>query len=231
MARNMTFGELVTMYREEAGHAANPVLGASETPRIKARLRRIYRFYHEDFDWPHLNVKRDETMQAGQRFYSLPPDLKFETVREMWSQESGYDTWYRVKYGISYRARSWRTPDDREDPVSKWEVYENSQFEVWPTPATNGNIVRIEGRSVPRDLVSETDRVNLDADLIVLFAVAEDLQSQGSPAASLYLDRAQRHYTSLKGRNTKAEPINMTSGVTDRGPRTTGIHVHVPDGQ
>jgi hypothetical protein len=228
MARNLQFIELVQMYRQEAGHATNPSLGANEEPRIKARLRRMYRRFHSDYEWPHLNIERDELLQAGQRYYTQDPDLDYGDVRAVHVLENGYDHWREVKSGISFRARSWRDPEDREDPVRKWDVYEDDQYEVWPTPATNGHILRFTGRSKAKALNSNTDLVDLDADLIVMFSVAEDLMRAGDQSFQSYLAQAERHYARLKSNSVKNElHMNLRQGTHDRRPGGLGTHITV----
>lgn len=220
MPRGTQLGELVTMFREEAGYANNPSLSQNVTASIEAKLRRTYRRLHADFNWPHLRVQRDKVMQAGERYYSFPSDLAFDRVTDVWVRENGTDCWYSMCYGID-RANYNSIPsdqDEREDFPSYWELFESEQFEVWPIPVTSGHTLRFFGTTRPRALVNQNDIVDLDDDLIVLYAVAEDLARSKSADAELKLQQAQRHYNRLKGNSQLGAPFSMSVSRDRRSP-------------
>lgn len=212
MARGTTLGQLVTMLREECGHATSAALGQNTLPRMKRVLQRTQEFLWGDHQWPHLRAYREELLQAGQRYYTFPPDLAFdriENVHVRWD-----DTWRPVCYGIELDNYNAQDPelDDRDDPVLRWQVYEDGQFEVWPLPATNGIRLRFEGIRKLAPLIDDADRADLDDNLLVLFAAAEILSKQKGGDAQAKVQMAGRLYAQLKGQQSKSTMFVMGGG-------------------
>ena len=48
--------------------------------------------------------------------------------------------------------------NQREDPVRRWRVVEGDQVEVWPLPATSGNLLRFCGTKTLRPLLPTRTR-------------------------------------------------------------------------
>lgn len=226
MPRGTQLGQLVTMFREEAGHAVSRRLGQNELPSIYAVLRRTYRRLHADFNWPHLSIYRDKELFAGQRYYSFPMELDFDNLTDVWVRENGGTIWYKMTYGIGIPHLN--TVDsyegEREDFPYAWEVFQDDQFEVWPVPETSGHVMRFTGRARAKPLVSDNEIVDLDDDMIVLYSVAEQLAREGSADAELKLQQARQHYMRLRGNSQKRSPLNMkVSG--DRYSDRRGIDI------
>lgn len=212
MARGTTLGQLVTMLREECGHATSAALGQNTLPRMKRVLQRTQEFLWGDHTWPHLRAYREEVLQAGQRYYTFPEDLSFdriENVHVRWCE-----TWRPVCYGIELGHYNASDPevDDRDDPVSRWQVHEDGQFEVWPLPATNGIRLRFEGIRKLAPLIADTDRADLDDNMLVLFAAAEILAKQKGGDAQGKASAASRLYSQLKGNQSKKTMFVMGGG-------------------
>lgn len=224
MARGTTLGELVSMFRDEAGMAGTAALGQNVADHIRQLIRRTQRRLYADFDWPHLNVHRDERMQAGQTHYSFHRDIELDGVREVWFQEVGDDEWTTVAYGIGPRDYNAYAPDDRYDPVRKWSLYDDAQFEVWPTPLTDGGLLRFYAKKKLAPLVDDADTADLDDDLIVLFAAGEWLLRTKSPEAQIKLEQAAAHYRRLKANSQKAAVMP----IQQQPPQWTGITVKAP---
>lgn len=211
MPRGTQFDQLITMFREESGQAVSRRQGQNTLPGIQAMLRRTYRRLHADFDWPHLRVTREKTLQAGEQFYAFPPDLAYDRMEETWVRENGRDVWYPLCYGIDIHHYNTVHSHlgEREDFPHAWELAENETFEVWPIPEANGDIIRFTGFTRPKSLANGSDTVDLDDDLIVLYAVAEHLARQKSADAELKLQQARQHYLRLRGNSQLDEPFSM----------------------
>lgn len=213
MARGTTFGELILMLREEVGDATSAALGQNTLPGYKRTLVRTQEFLWGDNTWPHLRVYREEVLQAGQRYYSFPADMAFdriENVHVRWD-----DTWAPVCYGIEPEHYNAVDPelDSREDPVVRWQAYEDDQYEVWPLPATNGLRLRFEGIRKLAPLVEDSDRADLDDNLIVMFAAAEILGRKKAADGQAKAQVAGRLYRQLKGQQSKRSMFVMGGGV------------------
>jgi len=217
MPRGTSFGEVITMFREETGRATSAALGQNELPAIKGRLRRVYRWLHADYDWPHLHIRRDKVINPGERYISLPTDLDFERVMPVVEVKDASDgLWYPLTYGITAANYNFIDSDqgERDDWPRAWQVYENDQIEIWPIPATE-HTLRFRGMSRPKPLVDENEVLDLDDDLVVLYAVQRQLLRDKSADAQDYSRMAAAHYLTLKGRESKGPPVNL-AGARDR---------------
>lgn len=213
MARGTTFGEVITMFREETGRATSSALGQNEIGAIKGKLRRTYRWLHADFNWPHLMIRRDKTVSAGERYFTLPADLDIERVTPRVEVKDEADgQWYPLEYGIDAANYNFTDSDldERDDWPARWQIYENDQIEIWPIPATE-HTLRFHGFSRPKPLVNENEVLDLDDDLVVLYAVQRQLLRDKSADAQDYAQMARALYLKLKGRGIKSAPINMAS--------------------
>lgn len=227
MPRGTTFDQCITMFREEAGHAVSRRQGQNALPGVQAMLRRTYRRLHADFTWPHLRIEREVPLSAGQQYYAFPLDLDFDRVEDTWVRESGSNTWHRLPYGIGLGEYNTVASHAgaRDDFPRRWELYEHEQFEVWPIPAENADAVRFYGISKPKALTSGNDTLDLDDDLVVLYAVAEQLARQKSADAEMKLQQAQQHYNRLRANTMQDVPISMAGRPRDRQPAFQGINI------
>ena len=212
MARGTTLGEMILMLREECGHATSAALGQNTLPRMKRVLQRTQEFLWGDYTWPHLRVYREESILAGQRYYSFPADLAFDRVENVHVRYD--DCWRPVCYGIELEHYNAQDPelDDRDDPVLRWQAHEGDQYEVWPLPASNGLRLRFEGIKKLAPFVADADRADLDDNLIVMFAAAEILAKQKGADGQAKAQVAGKLYSQLKGQQSKNRMFTMGGG-------------------
>ena len=221
MARGTTLGRLVTMLREECRHATSAALGLNNEPHLKRILARVQETLWTDYVWPHLFVRRDKDLMAGQRYYSFPSDLSFERIEVMKVDVKYAGQWQGVRYGIGdaeYNSRD-SDNDERDSPVRAWSHYEDNQFEVWPIPAADDEqTLRFQGVKKLAPLIANENRADLDDNLIVLFAAAEILAAQKAEDSQAKLTAAQNLYRRLKQQQSKSTMIVMGGG---RDPNMT----------
>jgi len=228
MARNTTLQVLLNDLRSESGHAISSALGKSTQEMMVNLLNRVQRRLWEDFAWPFLQVKKDITLQAGQRYYDIPSGLTLERVQSA-SFKNG-SSWHKIFYGISTQDYTVHDSDtgSRSWPIRKYEAYGATQVEVWPIPSENTNtttgdgLFRLEGTGNLSTFVSMSDTADLDDQLIVLFAASELLTRQKSPDAQLKGQQAQVHYQRLRARLSKTEPLVLGEEAAQSIP----MHVH-----
>lgn len=215
MARGTTLGQLIVMLRAEIGDASSAALGQNNLPSLEQALRRTQEFLWNDHAWAHLRVYREEALQAGQRYYSFPTDLSFDRVENVRVRYD--DNWRPVCYGIEAEHYNVMDPElnHREDPVERWQAHEDDQYEVWPLPASNGLRLRFEGIRKLSPLLDNSDRCDLDDNLIVLFASAEILSRRGSKDAQAKENLATRLYSRLKGQQTGKKKMIVMGGGRD----------------
>ena len=221
MPAGQTLDQLVTALRAEIGDSTNVSMGAQALPGLQQTLRRVQETYYADFNWPHLRVFREETVLAGQRYYTFNADVDFERIFGAWAREadSTNPQWRPIGYGITPEHYNTTNSDAgaTEDYIRLWSHYEGNQFEVWPMPASAGAI-RFRAMKTLSPLVAGTDTCDIDGTLLVLTAAAELLARAKAQDAPLKLQMATSHYNRLRGRFQKGETFIMGGNT----PTTNG---------
>ncbi|MBD9674951.1 hypothetical protein IB275_30520 [Pseudomonas sp. PDM21] len=207
MAVGTTLGQLVQLFRDEAGMASTAAMSQNTLEAIKTTLRRTQDVLYTDWDWPHLRIERDEALQEKERYYSFPPDLDHMRIEACYCREDAESDWQAVNYGISFGMRNDSDAEqgDTRDPVEAWQYYEDGQYEVWPMPDTNNGVLRFVGIRKCPPLVADADRAVLDDRLIVLYAAGQWLQRQKDPSAQIVLNLAEAHFRRIKGNSQRAK--------------------------
>lgn len=222
MPRGQTFGQVVLAARQEAGHATHASPGRNVADLMEQTVRRTYERLHQDHDWPHLLIHRDIPMEAGHRFYSFPTALDPDRIGQALVLENQGTHWRPVEYGIGPAHWNAFNPerDERTDPVRAWQRYEDGMVEVWPTPLTAHGTLRLEGLPYPNTLNSDNDIVDLDSNLIALYAAGEVLQRQNSADAQLKLEQAQTVYNRLKSNAQRSNPVFALNRTRSEGSQS-----------
>lgn len=229
MARGVTLGELTTQLRLAARYDPTPALSIQVLPMMQQTLRDTQERLYDEFDWPFLKVTSDKTLAAGQRYYDVPTNLNLERIISVDVRYS--DKWCPVERGIELAHYNLRDSDndEREDPVRRWDVADTGtgpQIEVWPTPASNGDLLRFRGIRKLGALSATGDIADLDDQIIVLFAAGELLGGAANPAAQVKFAQAKKRLETLQGRVTKRRSNSFVLGGSmpgddceDRRPR------------
>lgn len=225
MARNRTLEELLFDLRAECEMATDAGVGQSANPALKVLLRRTLEMLYDEHDWPHLDgVWFDVTINAGQRYYDFPSGLNYE--RAIKASVNWAGTWVPMRFGFGPEIYNTHNSDanERSDPASHWRVYNSTQFEVWPIPATS-TTMRIIGSQSIGSFSSDTDVCVLDGTMVVLFAAAEKMA--GKPRGKVLASNAARRLDQMKARSSNtAESFRPGSSHEERsGPREVVIHV------
>lgn len=179
MPQTENLTRLLTMLRHELKLSANVAHNRQVHDQQVYALQRAQRDLWAEFDWPYLMVYRDSAVTAGMRYLDPPTDIARDNIVKMFVRYGG--DWLPLKYGITPEHYSAFDSDlgDRSTPTERWQLYEDSQIEIWPIPDTASDATTLEGklrfwgkRELAR-LVDEADRCELDADDIVLFAATK----------------------------------------------------------
>lgn len=248
MPTGQTFGQVVSATQEEAGHFSSAALNASSAmnstilSQIERAVRRTYRRLHADHNWPHLYTYRDVPVDATSRYLTFPPDMDPDRNIEAWILPAGDGSnWSLLEYGVGM-AQMRRLNSDRFDHNNPATFGNGStgapthwaraplgplQFEVWPITLTEGARIRFWGLTRPKDLVDNNSIVDLDDDLIALFAAAEFLERQKSPDAGSKLEQAMAHYRRLRANSQNPVREFRTNPVRAAG-QWTGIRITGP---
>jgi hypothetical protein len=234
MARGKTLGELVNDLRITARMDPNPALSINMVPLLKLTLNREQERLYDDFDWPFMRIRRDVTLQAGQRYYDIPADLNLERIEKV---EYLYGSeWRDLTRGIGQEQYSSIDSDngERSDPTLRWDVLDTGtreQVEFWPIPLTDDQIVRFTGIGKLGTMVNDADRALLDDQMLVNFAAAEIVKDDR--LASELRAKAVTRFNTLKGRvtQTRTNTFGLGTGAPDdchEAPRISVAYVRTP---
>lgn len=205
MARGTTLDKLLFDLRVACRLSINASHNVQYRDAQVQALQRKQEFYWDDFAWPHLRVDRYLQTQAGQRYYDLPNDLDVTRISHVQFRADsvdgyvypGIDNVHYAAFDSDLGVRSW--------PVQRWQLTENETIELWPIPNVNYNPDSLEGRLKVtgirklKPLVSESDRADLDDQLLIQSCAADYLGAQGAKDAQLKLDQVNRYYAKLRG--------------------------------
>lgn len=239
MARGTTLGEAITQLRHELSQSADPALGRHNKEALAYRIRKAQSRLADKEDWPFLRVDHYIRLQDGLRFYDFPANLPFENVDRAMLRWSEW--WYPVEFGISREHLNVYNRGEEYEPTMQWAPYQppgggTLQIEVWPEPVTDGyfytgeavdtaytdgtpitgtNVLHFAGKRTVGELVADDDRLDLDDDLVVLFAAAATAASaQSQKALEFFLAQAADRMSTLAGRQRKTLVSRMTLGET-----------------
>jgi len=221
MARGDTLGELVEMLRAECRITTSVAQGQANENYLKQLIRRYYEQLYDDYDWPFMRILKAnarKTMAAGSRYYDFPTNINVERIERLWYLDGSQ--WVPLKRGIGPEQYSTHDSDgdERADPVLRWEIYSNTQFEVWPLPASAGT-VWVDGIKKKNELVADSDTCDLDGNMIVLYAAAEVLGATNQKDAQTKLQAAQGRRDQLRGRLAASEDDFTMGGEAEFEPR------------
>lgn len=204
MPVGVQLSQLRRLLRAETGQTLNVAQGSNAQGLYDIMLERTQQELWESYEWPHLRFTVDMPLATGQRYYSYPAGITFESVNRVWCQDG--QQWLPVKYGIDvpdYGANGGE--DARAFPVRHWsnrveivsgKVVPAGKIEVLPVPSKDG-VLRFVAQAKPNALQADADICVLDSTLIVLYAAAEILAAQKAENAGLKLQKAQQYLRRL----------------------------------
>ena len=203
--RNSQFLTLVTMLRNELRRSGDASVSESDLDSLRRVINRNYEILYADYDWPVLRrVYPSVPMQAGLYLYDFPDDLDPERVEAVVCWFNGQPEPVERGIGFDEYAIHDTEDDDRSSPVQKWDLRSvdpaSVQYEVWPIPDGSPTYVQMRGYRKFARLVNDIDRCLLDDNLVVAFAAAELLASQGSEDADSKLQAARTLYNRIRAR-------------------------------
>jgi hypothetical protein len=173
------------------------------------------------YDWPFLRQRWDSALTPGQRFQTMPTAyspqggsttatgaINFE--RPVHVETKWNNIWQEVIYGIDEIPEFNYLDSDRGmplDPAQRWQFSDETQYEIWPLPASNAQIRFIGQRQLTAlgaftngvMVWTDTNLCDLDDMLLVYHVAAEYLVREENPNAKIMVDKAQRRLVALLG--------------------------------
>lgn len=222
MALRTTLEQLVEMVRDETKSSSNSSRGTDHLAYIERLIKRHYQTLTDgEFEWSFLKVERGDAqkvLEAGSRYYDFPiaMDSANYTVKAF---HFCNNIWSELTYGIDFKDYNQMNPDmnQRSDPTLKWRIINERQFEVWPLPATNGNLVEFTGMRKPEALTSNTSRADMDDQLIVLGVAAEILEDMKAGSGAVKAAAYTRRFGVLRRRYGGGR-VRVRMGMGVQGP-------------
>jgi hypothetical protein len=201
--RGKTLDNLIEAVRAECRLSTDNSRGLENREYLIQVIKRNYEVLYGDYDWPHLAIRREECFvetAAGQRYYDWPDLLDVDTIVGAYHKYG--NVWVPLNYGINLSTYNMidSEADIRADPISRWQIRDEDQFEVWPIPITDGNLVGFSGKRKFEPLVKGSDRILIDDIVVVLFCAAEILAALKSEDAKRKMDMASARLLKLRAR-------------------------------
>lgn len=221
MPRNARLGDVIEIVRDEARLSSNTSRGTDHRTSIVRKIKRVQYELADAWSWPFMQIQRSDatlTMSAGQRYYDFPSLLELDGTETLWTKFGS--EWIPLGRGISpqdYNAQD-SDADARADPPEKWDAYGETQFEIWPMPASNlTDGLRFVGQKKLTDLVDDDSRLDLDDYLIALKVTAEILAANGQKDAAVVLDAHNLRLRRLTSKLQARTGARMGLGTTPSG--------------
>lgn len=224
-----TLDDIVEMARSEGKKSTNTSRGVDHLEHIKQLVRRIYNNLLDEFDWKHLKIKREDcfkTMSAGSRYYDWPTTLNVNKIEKVWFLWG--NTWVPLQEGITYDQYNIKNSenDERSDPVDRFAWYGDSQFEVWPKPASSGGKVGFQAQKKGELLTGGTNRADLDDIMLALYAGAELLLEGGDEKmAQAKIAMANRRRGTMIAAAAVSSRVRLGGNDPKMGPQQHGIDI------
>lgn len=207
MRTGVAFSTIIEEVKLEAGESTDSGIATTRDPRIKQIINREYRWMAQQWRWPLRHDEQEVTLVASTATYNFPSTMDPAHIDEVWAQVG--DHWHTIPHGVGRLERSLYDDADEAWPPRRFEFQPDTgtgtiTFEVWPIPSQAG-AVRISGQLVISDLVNDSDKCLLDADVLVLLAAGQLLAIKQRPDAAYKTNQAkQRAETILR---------NMSQGI------------------
>lgn len=211
------------MLKAEMGYAA--ITNAIEDTQHNTLIENKQNWLAGEFDWPFLKHRWDVGLAAnnqyqtfatttaeGQDTLSEPtegqeaPTFDLNTDRPVDTWVLYNLKWEPVKYGIDEQEYNiWDpTQGQANDPVQRWQYYDQDKFEVWPMPASSQKF-RFDGQRLPKTLrnadgtFNDSAKLDLDDLLVVYFIAAEVLARSEQKDAAIKQQMAAERLRIVRG--------------------------------
>ena len=195
MSLGVSFGTIINNIREEAGISTVNTSNVDHLNKIKRKLKRHYQSLLDEYDWKHLDLKVGEAskdMVAGSRYYDFPTNLNTNKITKAWFYWG--NQWVPLDEGITpaeYNAKD-SDLDERSDPAIKWNWRSETQFEIWPVPASADGKIAFEGQRAAQAYVEDDDLADLDDIMLTLYVAAELLIKASKDEAEALILQANK---------------------------------------
>lgn len=193
--------------RDKVKAATRRSLASGDTAQdleINQTIFDVQQWLASEYDWPFLKSRWDIAAGQGNRYIAFPTvndvslatAINFERPTDLYVKWN--NIWQVVDYGITELEEfNYLDPDQgvQSDPIQRWQFDDESNFEIWPLPATSstlrfvGQRALTELRSVVGPPAQWNDSATLDLDdmMVTYFAATEYLIGDEDPKTAEYM--------------------------------------------
>lgn len=214
MARGVQLEELILRVRAATKQSLAPNHGINTRDALIERLNRLQETLIEEYEWEHLRVSREVSFPANTRFQTLPDDMTYEGIQQVWAPYGS--AWREISQGITPVEYSTYPVGRVGSYVERWRVdgADPRQMEIWPVRDTPVTLI-LYGALAPKRMVQDADVSMLDGNLLVLLAAAEILAQRGAEDATVMQGKANTLLERLlkRQRSHKSGPFVLGGGL------------------
>jgi hypothetical protein len=232
--RNTPLGQVRLMVKAQCGKSLDAT-ATSQDAEINQLISDCQAQLAASYDWPFLKQRWDSILAVATRFQTFPTTfspqggsvaatgaINFERpprVETKWN-----NIWQEVIYGIDDIPEFNYLDSDRAqvlDPAQRWQFSDETNYEIWPLPASAAQIRFIGQRqlialgSYANGAITWDDTALCDLDdlLLTYHVAAEYMLREENSQASIMAEKAQRRLIAVLG----AYPVRSETITIGRG--------------
>lgn len=190
------------------GFGAQVNAGQANAPILNSFLADAQEQLYWRLDWPELTRFDEVTTGSGQALYDWPLNINLERVLSVACRISG-NLWRPMQRGIGFEHRSIATSSYplRYEPSA-------AQMEVWPVPSAAYVLRRYYVSALGR-FSQNDDAVTLDAQLVLLHALANAKAHYRHNDVSGYVTQVEKRLIEIKNRARRNTVISKRAAESD----------------
>ena len=122
----------------------------------------------------HVTTQRMD-INANQRFYNVPNDCNLLKPLIVSIKRSGSENYFAIPSGISSAEHNFESITTQTP--SRWDVLEDGgvpKLELWPTPDTSDDSIRLEYNSGLKPFSEDIDLTSIEPQLILLHGITHE---------------------------------------------------------
>lgn len=188
--RGVLLSELRLALRAQIGQTMDTGAATADDSRLNYLLMNKQRWLDATYDWSFLVHKWDVAVPVGSRYLNFPAtdiegNAAVVNIERPLMPEVLFNRVYNpIDYGIGGAEFTYLNSDllQAADPIRRWQLVDTVsnatgttfRFEIWPLNVST-QAIRFTGQRALRPLIADTDRCDLDDQLLLYMVAAEEL--------------------------------------------------------
>ena len=195
---NTPLGIVLAKVKAQLNYSMTPGDNPAEDRRLYQLIIDQQLWLADRWDFPTLEQFWDVPISVAGRYSAIPTvesggtqaaqAIAFNKRRplEVYGLFSAY--WNLLDYGITEEQYNNINSDSGQlnDPIQRWRYSDTTEFEVWPVPASAGQVVRFRGQRILNTLFTDNNpdptlTLDLDDQMVALWVAANHLIQNENP--------------------------------------------------